>query len=126
MHLKRSTSGPEGTFGVLYTDDGTKLCITCEEPWNNNDSGKSCIPKGTYPCIRHNSPKFPHTWEVTNVPGREAILIHNGNNINDTHGCILVGEYMGEVDGLPSVMESKKTLAMLNTVLPETFDLTVE
>lgn len=125
MKLIRNTSTDDGTFGTLYTDDGTKLCVTCEQPWKNNELQHSCIPTGIYHCSPHNSPKFPDTWEVGNVPNRQAILIHAGNTMKDTHGCILVGEYMGVVSGLPAVLNSKKTLAMLKTVLPETFTLVI-
>jgi hypothetical protein len=39
------------------------------------------------------SPKFQRqVIRLKNVPGREAILIHVGNTIKHTDGCILVGE----------------------------------
>lgn len=105
--------------------NGEFLCFTLEDPDNNNHQGDSCIPFGTYDCIPHDGPKFKNVWEVTNVPNRGAILIHSGNTINDTHGCILVGKKRGFIQDLPAVLESKAALEELREKLPHTFQLTI-
>ena len=110
----------------MYSDDGSQLCFTMERPWLNNDPKVSCIPTGTYSCIRHNSPSHPNTWEVTGVPDRSEILIHNGNIDTQSEGCILVGDSIGELNGQTAVRNSVATLAMLNTVLPDNFTLTIQ
>ena len=126
MKLIRDPSTPQGTTGSLYSDDGTLLCYTMERPWLDNAPDVSCIPTGTYPVIRHNSPSHPQTWEITNVPNRAGILIHNGNVDFQSEGCILVGDSIGELNGEVAVLNSVATLAMLNTVLPDTFTLTIQ
>jgi hypothetical protein len=124
LSLRRVASGMRGTFGVLLMD-GDPICVTCEDPWNDNASGDSCIPPGTYRCVPHNGPRFSNVWEVTGVSGRSAILIHNGNSIADTHGCILCGDGFGNLGGLPAVLNSVATLNKLRKLLPPEFDLVV-
>lgn len=80
-----------GTFGVLFDED-VPFCLTVERLWLNNQKGISCIPKGEYICKPVESPKFGHTWQVTEVPGRTEILIHRGNIDDDSHGCVILGE----------------------------------
>lgn len=115
-------SGPEGTFGNIIMD-GERLCVTCEDPWDDNAKGKSCIPAGIYQCKKHSGAKYQDVWEVCNVPNRTAILIHNGNTIDDTQGCILVGSQFGTINGKQAVLNSKKTLEMLRATLPDEFIL---
>lgn len=130
LYLDRTVSDDNGTFGMLTMKDDNnaiqQLCMTCELPWRNNEPSISCIPEGTYDCIPHSSDKFPNTWEVTGVRGRTEILFHAGNTIKDTHGCILVGDKLGMVDGLPAVLDSRATMGALRMLLPPTFKLTVQ
>jgi uncharacterized protein DUF5675 len=122
--IHRRPSTRNGTFGILSIF-GKPTCVTCEEPWNNNIPNGSCIPVGTYHCIAHNGVRFTNVWELQNVSGRDAILIHSGNTINDTHGCILVGNAFGTLNGLPAITESLSTLNMLRGILPNEFDLII-
>lgn len=122
--LTRLRNTPEGMFGNL-TFNGRQVAVTCELPWRNNDSGKSCIPSGTYQCIPHNGAKFKNVWEITGVPDRSAILIHNANTIRDLRGCVAVGRTFATIDGLPGVTSSKFTLEQLRSILPPTFTLTI-
>lgn len=84
----------DGTFGV-FSINNFPFAVTCEREWLNNQKGISCIPTGRYWCKRVHSIKFGDTWEVTGVDGRTEILIHKGNIDDDSHGCIIVGEYFG-------------------------------
>ncbi len=124
LKLTRVASSSKGTFGVITIDD-VPFCVTCEDPWNNNERMISCIPPGVYPCAKFNGTKFKDVWEVKNVPGRSAILFHAGNTINDTHGCILVGRCFGASAGLPAVMQSQEVMTMLRDKLPDEFELVV-
>jgi hypothetical protein len=102
------------------------LCYTCELPWLDNETDKSCIPTGTYTCAPHNSPDHPNTWELLDVPGRDAVLIHNGNAAEeDSKGCILVGDRFGVIDGFPAVLNSVATLNILRGKFPPNFTLTI-
>ena len=124
--LKRIAQDEEGTFGILYDSTGIQLCVTCELPWDDDIAAKSCIPEGTYHCIPHNSPEHPKTWEVTNVPGRSEILIHNANLPSQLLGCIGVGDGFGVLEGMKAVLNSVATMNVLRRILPEEFDLTIE
>lgn len=118
--LQRGKGTEHGTHGVLI-GDGSILCFTLEEPWKDNEPRVSCIPEGVYQCKKHNGAKFSNVWEITNVPGRSAILIHAGNTLADTSGCVLVG--MGfDADGL---IHSRAALMKLRSLLPDTFTLTI-
>ncbi len=123
--LQRHSQSSEGTFGTLCDAAGTILCHTCELPWNNNKPSVSCIPSGFYNCIPHNSPKHPDTWEVSNVPNRSGILIHNGNTIADSDGCILVGMTEGWLGTQMAVLSSMQALNILRKMLPPSFMLSV-
>jgi hypothetical protein len=71
--------------------------------------GETCIPLGTYDLgVRHSpsfSPRLGHDmiW-VRNVPGFEYILIHTGNTISDTDGCLIVGKSIGTLKGKDGVV----------------------
>lgn len=122
--LHRGHSSSEGTFGILYRDS-RPLCVTCEDPWLDNAVGKSCIPSGRYRVKAFSGIRYQNVWEITGVPGRSAILIHHGNTINDTRGCVLVGRGFATLNGLPSITDSVATLTMLRRELPKEFWLTV-
>lgn len=95
LRLMRSAQSSRGTFGVL-THQNRPLCVTCEDPWNDNQVNISCIPAGTYECIPVDSPRFGPTYEVQDVEGRSLIRFHAGNSILDTEGCILLGQHYGQ------------------------------
>lgn len=122
--LRRIDSGVDGTFGELMHGDKV-LCVTCEDPWNDNRPRESCISKGSYVCVPHSGAHFQNVWEITGVPHRSAILIHNGNTINDTLGCVLVGTAFGQVDGKKAVIGSRAALQMLRQTLPQSFELQI-
>ena len=56
-------------------------------------------------CRRVLSPRFGDTFEITNVEGRNHILFHTGNFLEDTNGCVLLGSKFG---GTFMIGESKK------------------
>lgn len=124
--LTREPSTPQGTFGQMFSPAGEHLADTVERPWDDNKNLTSCIPQGTYLCIPHSGPEFKNVWEITGVPGREAILIHNGNTMLDVKGCVAVGTGRGKVKGLPAVMNSVVTLDELRHALPDRFMLIVQ
>lgn len=124
-YLNRDSENDIATLGCLTDPQNNFICFTLELPWLNNAPQISCIPLGTYQVIRHNSPAHPHTWEITGVPNRSEILLHNGNTTDDTDGCILVGNSTGMIDGLPAVLNSVKTLEKLQGILPDTFELII-
>ncbi len=129
--LRRLISESDVTLGKLCKPDGTVFCCTLEEPWKDNKRHISCIPAGTYKCVKYNSAKFQDIWEVTNVKGRSLILIHNGNTTDDIEGCILVGKSFGRIKSkksgkmLPAVLDSKSALSELRMAIKGDFYLRV-
>lgn len=107
LTLIRVSQSEQGTFGVLR-DGAIPFAVTLEEPWRDNQPNISCIPTGRYVCQRVDSPKFGNTFEVTNVPGRSHVLLHKGNTLDDTQGCILVAEEFADNAGKPVIVSSRR------------------
>lgn len=120
--LQRLNQSEEGTFGTFSDPSGTQLCVTCEPP---PDGDHPCIPAGTYQCIPHNGAKWQNVWEITNVPGRTAILIHAGNTDSNTEGCVCVGTSFGWLGTNQAVMESLNALNKLRSCLPSSFIISI-
>jgi hypothetical protein len=116
-----------GTLGHLTVPGIAQTIFTLEEPWQDNKRQISCIPAGSYLCVPHGWEKdsqkhFKRVWEVTNVPNRSAILIHAGNTLRDTMGCILVGFDVKQF----SLGRSQLALTKLRSVIGEKpFNLTI-
>lgn len=87
--IERHFSCSEYVIGRCYVDD-TYLCDTLEPPVTH--VGHPCIPIGEYLVNLVWSPKFKsYKPRLEGVPHRSGILIHKGNSVKDTLGCILVG-----------------------------------
>jgi hypothetical protein len=104
------------TIGILYLED-TPLCYILEL----QEGGKKgqAIPYGVYP-IKYSfwakrGANFPHIY---NVPGRSSILIHTGNDRDDTKGCLLPGYQATE----NKILSSKDAYEDLNTFLKKYID----
>ena len=113
--------------------DGHVLCDTLEPPSHGLTSatvpktirdikrlGRTAIPVGVYRLILGYSPRFsPRPFykayggglvpRLLNVSGYEGILIHCGNTVVDTCGCILVGRRAD----CSTLVESQKTYGRL-------------
>ena len=107
IKLWRIVDNIDGTFGVLIDED-VPFAVTVERRWLDNKKGESCIPPGVYVCKRITSPKFGNTFQVTAVPGRSEILFHKGNIIDNTHGCIIIGEQFEPLGNKTAVIASGK------------------
>lgn len=103
--IDRMETSRQGTIGVLRID-GNVQCFTYELPDRGNAPNVSCIPPGRYACRRVQSPTKGEVFEVMDVPGRSHILIHIGNNSEDSQGCILPGRRVGHLEGLRAVLDS--------------------
>ena len=111
LQLVRYCYGPDHVAGLLKFEDQSLWTLEC--PWRENQVFTSCVPDGSYPLIAFESPQHPDCWVLTPVPGRTGILIHVGNKVKDTQGCILIGQ-----DQEPgAVWSSKDALRQLNYVL---------
>jgi hypothetical protein len=100
-------------------------------PFLPNQHCTNCIPEGTYKVTKIYSPTKGQCFQVHDVLGRTAILIHKGNYATgvkiDTQGCILVGSKFEDVnkDGNLDVIESTVTLTRLLSILPNEFKLII-
>lgn len=114
LTLVRTDRQPNYTIGSLFIN-GEFFCYTLEDTdrYLTSDMslediqskkiyGKTAIPKGVYFIDMNTvSTKFKdRLWakpydgklpRLLNVPSYEGILIHVGNTVEDTSGCILVG-----------------------------------
>jgi hypothetical protein len=105
--LKRVGFTEDHTSGVLL-DGNIAFAVTHELPWKNNDRDVSCIPPGVRTAFRYKSPKFGDTFMIP-VEGREGILFHKGNvALEDSLGCILIGEQFEPIDGKFGIWHSGK------------------
>jgi hypothetical protein len=116
LELIRVGSSGRGTFGVLRRGQ-VPFVLTLERPWVDNKQNVSCIPAGTYTCKKVRSPKFGETYEITGVPGRTHVLFHKGNTIEDTQGCILVGEEFSGTWEKPIIVSSERGFLELMKLL---------
>lgn len=120
--LTRLKQTEYGVFGLLSKDE-VVLCHTLERPWIKNARSVSCIPLGTYHCTSEKSIKFPYLhYRLHDVINRSDILIHRGNTILDTTGCILVGMLANE----KGIGNSKDAMNMLTSRFPQGFTLQIK
>lgn len=126
MQLVRVAENERGMFGVLLWDR-RPFAISLEPPWRDNQEDISCIPQGEYKCVRVQSPKFGETFKVIGVDGRTDILFHWGNELEDTEGCILIGEEFGKLNGFDAILSSMRAFKELMrlTVDMDGFDLLI-
>lgn len=91
--LKRQVLNEHYTMGELFVD-GDYYCDTLEPPISA-DKHPAIIP-GTYNVQMFPSQKFRALRPILiGVIGRSGILIHEGNYVRNTQGCILVGQNIG-------------------------------
>lgn len=121
------------TLGALYVDTFWE-CYTLEDAVREIPGvrvakwkvpGGTAIPAGVYKVTLEDSPRFgPDTLTINDVPGFTSIRIHAGNDIDDTEGCILVGE---EIDnGIIKPGTSRPALARLRERVKHAIDEGVE
>jgi hypothetical protein len=105
-------------FSPTDTDDIGKLsvngeffCYTMENPDRPEKiKGITAIPEGIYKVGRRISPHFGVMvpW-ILDVPNFQYVLIHWGNTVKDTEGCLIVGARIGTLDNQRAVLDSKPT-----------------
>jgi len=109
--LKRKYYYKSCIIGVMYVESVS--FYTLENPWRDNRRNISCIPKGVYQAeyLKESaSGKYKDIYWIKDVPGRGGILIHNGNVVDHTNGCILIGKRKGYLIDQPAVLNSKTAL----------------
>lgn len=83
------------TLGILELETGERFA-TLEDPAG---VGKGCIGEGDYELEPHTGPAYNDAWalvgpDVSHYPAPgvkwSTVLLHVGNTIEDTRGCVLV------------------------------------
>lgn len=131
LHLIRHSQTDKQTLGTFFCLDKYLvthyLGNTLELPVIDNNMNVSNIPSGTYECVSHISDAYGRCIKVKNVANRSSILIHVGNYVRQTRGCILVGDRFRDIDndGLVDVANSLKTMYTLWYTMSKHFTLTI-
>jgi hypothetical protein len=125
IQLTRAYGDDQHTMGMLYI--GQKpVCVTIERPWKDNEPFISCIPPGIYPVRPYSSAKYPDTYEICDVPGRDKILFHVANFVSDLQGCVGPGTSIGSMvdDGnlVPSVKSSGLAMKVFKKKMERLFE----
>lgn len=120
LTLTRIAKRADYTIGRLEDENGVKICDTLEPTWRNFKGGelkvprKSAVPEGTYQVVVTKSKKFgKYLPMLVGVPGFEGIRIHSGNTVNDTEGCILVGQNLIKGKVLLSRLTLEKLMRLI-------------
>lgn len=126
-YMVRNEVTDDYVAGVLLLDGDT--FATLEPPWRLNVRNVSCIPAGDYRCEflpRSASGKYREVYHLPAVPDRGGILIHAGNLVKHTRGCILIGTRKGWLAGKRAVLNSRTALQRLREITEKgEFDLTI-
>ena len=113
MRVGKWAENGEQEAASEWQDSGEVVfsCHTMENPWvdaNNDgisDRNVSRVPAGAFLLGRDDAgrfvnryrDRFGHTFvpmiQDGQIPGRSQILFHIGNNVENTHGCILLGRH---------------------------------
>ena len=134
LRLLRYPSTSNYTEGKLYID-GAYFCDTLEDQDRGLKQsmsefeiqkikvyGQTCIPSGTYKVILNMSPRFKKILpRILDVKGFEGILMHAGNTVQDSSGCILLGTK--SADGV--LINSRKAVNALIEKIKDQKDITI-
>ncbi len=129
--IVRSYQSKQVTLGVGMVKRKWKLPFffyTLELPWKENRQNVSCIPCGKYWARKWDSNKHGHCIYLEGTAPRGPILIHPGNWVKDSKGCILVGRTQTFKNATQRFMvtHSRATLDEILSMLPEQFDVVVK
>lgn len=101
IHVQLIAETPDSTLSIV-TVGGEFLCFALEDGCREKKvAGETRIPPGVYQVGKRTEGKFYENYKsrwghafaihLLDVPGFEFILMHIGNVIADTRGCLLVG-----------------------------------
>lgn len=108
INVERFSENDIDDLGKVFVD-GTFICYSIENPDRAvKIMDKTAIPEGIYKVGKRLSPHFgvEVPW-IMDVPGFQDVLIHWGNTVASTHGCLVVGLRIGQLEGQRAVLDSK-------------------
>lgn len=103
--------------------DGNPFCFILEDAIRETKiPSETCIPAGRYQVIRRYHGRFyetykskfghNHVFEIVGIPNYSDVLIHIGNDIADTRGCLLTGQDISFLEiGKPKMTIARSTAA---------------
>lgn len=134
LKLIRTITNSQYTEGKLYidgayfsdtledTDRGLEQNMSEFEINRRKIYGQTCIPSGEYKVILNMSPRFKKILpRILDVKGFEGILMHAGNTVQDSSGCILLGTKSS--DGV--LINSRKAVDALIEKIKDQKDITI-
>lgn len=120
LFLQREPTERMSTFGDITDMNGAKICDTLEddirEPigWREGCTTfdelaavvrqwkvpkQTAIPSGRFRLTLEPSKRFgPDTITINQVPGFDGVRMHGGTTIEDTDGCVMVGDKENRAD----------------------------
>lgn len=99
---------------------GEHILAVLERPWLDNARNRSCIPAGEYKgrfLPRSGSGKYKNVFHLQAVPRRSGILMHNGNVVAHSKGCLIVGLRVGWLASQPAVLNSRSGMQVARDYL---------
>lgn len=122
--LQRKPTDPvtRTTFGDLEIQGMSFRCRTLEDRIRQTGEakvyGQTAVEAMTYDLGLINSPTFgPDTIHLLNVPMFDLVYIHSGEDIDDTLGCIIVGDRVDVATGRISGGKSRGVLVALKLLV---------
>jgi hypothetical protein len=115
----REGENAHGTWGYIFTWDGSKWVHQGYTLEPRSSVGKGPIPLGDYRFNRWMSPNLGKTLRLHNVPGFTDILIHVGNTQADTKGCILAAKNVDRLKDPTRLVNSRVLTDWLYDNQPE-------
>lgn len=129
--IVRTSDNGVQTIGLGFVKDNSGQVLhafrTLELPYKNNFMRLSCVPAGKYKLTKRVSVRYGTHFILHDVPNRSLILIHVGNYVSNTKGCILVGsdhKYINS-DNLLDVTDSLKTMNKLLAICPASLSVNI-
>ena len=107
VRIVREGQNAHGTWGYIFTWDGSGWMNQGSTLEPCSDVGKGPIPIGDFPFTKWMSPNLGKTLRLHNVSGFTDILIHVGNTQGDTRGCILAAKNVDQLQNPTRLVNSR-------------------
>lgn len=122
--IYRIKQDSKGTISANFINTGddtfNQFGYNVELPYESNSIMVSAIPSGIYAFEKRVSDARGEYLAILNVPNRTAILVHVGNFMKDTNGCVLPCLNWCEIPAKTEYMgtSSRTALRQLYRALP--------
>ena len=132
----RYSNGADSTMGLLMIN-GTFAAYTLEDEYREvKVMGETRIPAGRYEVVLRNEGGHHERYKVkykdvhkgmlhiTNVPNFQWILIHVGNDDDDTAGCLLLGDQsISNVNNDGRILQSTNAYKRVYPIIANTLEM---